>query len=350
MGNSCSCFQSPSESFTKNVELEYIGSNETNLDYEAVQSKPAKKSPNIKLLKRVLKRNLVLLYIKTLKNPANFTVPHETFKQKFSLIETEAVQINEEEYGEYRMVPLFGEFTISLPGIYQTPTFIYQGEWDFFTKQPHGSGTANCLVTQEKYSGNFKNGSKCGLGRIIFPNGDMYEGEFLNGDMNGMGTFLHFQGKVYIGEFKKGFKDGLGKEQDRHESCYEGEFVKGKRNGNGKIIWEDGGYYEGEFVDDKFSGVGERYWPGDKRYFGQWLDDKMHGEGECEWEDGKKYKGMYFKGLESGKGTITYPNGNIYTGALKSGKQAGIGTLTYPDNHSKTGVWENNNFISNLLE
>lgn len=349
MGNACSCLQSPTDLSLKNVEVEYLGSNETNLDYEAIQTNIAK-LPNFKLLKRVAKKFLVSKYIMTLKDSSSFSVPYEKFKQKFSLIETEAVQINEEEYGEYRIVPVFGEYTINLPSIYQYQTYLYQGEWHFFTKNPHGSGTSYCLSAHEKYSGNFKDGEKSGLGRLIFPNGDMYEGEFANGEMNGMGTYLHFQGKVYIGEFKKGLKDGFGKEQDRHESCYEGEFHKGKRYGNGKIIWEDGGFFQGQFVDDKACGVGERYWPGDKKYYGQWIDDKMHGEGECVWEDGRKYKGMYFKGLENGKGTMEFPDGSIYTGAFKNGKQTGIGRLTYPDHNVKKGVWENNNFLSSIIE
>lgn len=35
------------------------------------------------------------------------------------------------------------------------------------------------LIEKARYEGNYVNGKKSGVGRIVYPNGDSYEGEWL---------------------------------------------------------------------------------------------------------------------------------------------------------------------------
>jgi hypothetical protein len=35
-------------------------------------------------------------------------------------------------------------------------------------------------VEKARYEGNYKDGNKCGVGKMIYPNGDIYEGEWLD--------------------------------------------------------------------------------------------------------------------------------------------------------------------------
>lgn len=328
MGGSCACFQGPSSISLKTDEIEYFISNETFQDISPYQ---IFKSQNLQIsnLRNLSKRYLVIKYLSILKSPSLFTVPYPNFNQELKSIESEQVQNIELDYGEYRTTPTWGEFVIPMSA-HVLSEIIYIGEWNFFTKLVHGTGTSYNLKTHEKYSGNFKNGKRHGLGRAIFPNGNLYEGEFFGGEMNGNGTLVYLEGKVYIGEFRKGFKEGYGKEQDRHDSCYEGEYVKDKRSGHGKLIWADGMCYVGDFCDDKMNGVGECWWGDGKTYYGQWANNKMHGEGECTWPDGREYQGQYFKDLEDGYGIMKFSNGEVYEGNWKNGKQNGSGTLHKP--------------------
>jgi hypothetical protein len=35
-------------------------------------------------------------------------------------------------------------------------------------------------VEKARYEGNYKDGNKCGVGKMVYPNGDIYEGEWLD--------------------------------------------------------------------------------------------------------------------------------------------------------------------------
>ena len=323
MGGNCSCFQSEVSLAQNGGELEYFISNYTYQDTDPIQLD--KYEPQIHL-KRILKRYIMSSYINKLKFPQQFILSYPTVNTPLKSIESLTIKNTEEEYGEYRTTPVWGEYLIPAP-LVSIDDIVYIGEWDFLSKIPHGTGISYNKITGEKYSGNFKLFKKHGLGRLIFPSGDLYEGEFVEGEMHGNGTLLYIQGKVYIGEFSKGYKHGYGKEQDRHETCYEGEYVKDKRVGNGKLIWADGRSYVGEFFDDKIHGIGECWWPDEKSYYGQWEKDKMHGEGNCVWTDGREYSGEYYKGIEDGNGKMLFPNGDIYDGTWRNGKQHGFGIM-----------------------
>lgn len=340
MGGTCSCLQSDRNLLD---ELNLLESSKGKIDSRS------RMTPNqLSELIRLSKCYLTKKYLKQIKSSQAFTVPFPYFKGDLKSVESETIKKTEEEYGEYRTTPVWGEYTIPLQPILIENT-IYRGEWDFFSKLPHGTGIIYNQTTGEKYSGNLKMNKKHGLGRLVFSNGDLYEGEFFEGEMHGNGTLVYIQGKVYIGEFCKGLKHGYGKEQDRHETCYEGEYLNNKKSGNGKLIWADGRCYVGEFFDDKMHGVGECLWPDDKRYYGEWVKDKMHGQGEFLWSDGREYYGQYYQNLEDGNGKMIFSNGDLYEGTWRRGKQHGFGVLK-DSNGERKGEWRDGKFIRWIID
>lgn len=318
MGSACTCLQTPNDSNLKTNEIENLVSSETYPDWEMAKALTLVLNPP-RLLRRLLKTRLVSKYLEALKNPLLFKVPHPFCSRSLRSFEIELIRSIEEEYGEFRITPVWGDYIVTLPLI-RIKDSLYEGDWDFFTKTPHGSGVLYNQKTCEKYSGNFKFGKRHGLGRVIQPNGDLYEGEFVEDEIQGFGTLIDHQGKVYIGSFNKGMKEGQGKEQDRHESCYEGEFEANMRHGEGRLIWGDGRCYVGEFFKDKMHGKGECVWPNEKRYYGDWRNGKMNGEGECVWEDGSEYVGGFVEGLQEGRGKLLLADGTFYDGFWKRGE------------------------------
>jgi hypothetical protein len=39
-------------------------------------------------------------------------------------------------------------------------------------------------VEKARYEGNYKDGVRCGVGKMVYPNGDTYEGEWLDNKVN----------------------------------------------------------------------------------------------------------------------------------------------------------------------
>ena len=115
-----------------------------------------------------------------------------------------------------------------------------------------------------KYGGNFKNGTKCGLGYAIYPDGSVYVGEWLNNLPNGKGKLesLKVSGKeeFYEGDWKAGQMSGVGHQKWADGTTYKGGFLSGKKDGHGVFSWPDGNLYEGSYKNDLREGFGKFKW------------------------------------------------------------------------------------------
>lgn len=104
MGGSCSCLQTPSSLALNSCEVNYIIS-ESYQDLE--------KRPNLIIelqdaarITQLSKRYITGEYIKSLKNPEFFHIPHEFFLESLKSIESPTIKTTEHEYGEYRTTPI----------------------------------------------------------------------------------------------------------------------------------------------------------------------------------------------------------------------------------------------------
>jgi hypothetical protein len=71
---------------------------------------------------------------------------------------------------------------------FHQPILIFSGTFDA-ERIKQGNGTFIWMKTGEedetpvekaRYEGNYKDGNKCGVGKMVYPNGDIYEGEWLD--------------------------------------------------------------------------------------------------------------------------------------------------------------------------
>ncbi len=70
---------------------------------------------------------------------------------------------------------------------------------------PHGSGTLIYFTDDSKgrynYSGDWRDGSRHGLGATAFRNGDLYRGRYSDGLENGRGKIFYSNGDTFEGAF-----------------------------------------------------------------------------------------------------------------------------------------------------
>jgi hypothetical protein len=104
------------------------------------------------------------------------------------------------------------------------------------------------LVEKAKYDGNYKDGLKNGVGKMIYPNGDFYEGEWIDNKMQGEGTYTYKKsGDIYSGSWIADKKSGQGTyEFGADSSIMVGTWVDGQIT-TGKWILKGAAEYEGAF-------------------------------------------------------------------------------------------------------
>ena len=128
----------------------------------------------------------------------------------------------------------------------------------------NGKGSLTWLNGQ-MYVGDFVNNEYHGNGTLVYATGKSYMGGFINSKFHGKGTYLYTKiinaketNKVeiiekYEGEWKEGMKCGQGKMIYPNGDVYEGEWKNDKRNGKGSITYSSTGKKEnGEWKDDEF--------------------------------------------------------------------------------------------------
>ena len=164
-----------------------------------------------------------------------------------------------------------------------------EGEGELIVNNNADSDT-NCTI---RYKGNFKNDIQDGYGREENQEDNtVYEGEFKDGVKCGKGKLTYNDGTVYEGEFSDNVIHGKGVMKFANGREYEGEFKEGTMNGKGVFKWEDGCKYVGEYLNGQKHGHGVFYWSDNQYYDGMWMNGKQHGDGSY-YLDSKKLSGHF---------------------------------------------------------
>ena len=188
-----------------------------------------------------------------------------------------------------------------------------------------------------KHIGNYKNNKPEGYGKFIYDN-DKYLGEFKDGTACGFGIYNHEDEVIYTGYWFDDLEENYGIEKWKDGSEYKGQFSEGKKHGIGTYIWNDGSKYEGNWNKNIMEGFGIKYYNKRKVYIGEWKNNLKDGFGEFLFV-GRKYIGFFSKDQIEGFGIYYWAKTNkAYMGFWKNGKQFGFGKFMTRNNR-KYGNW-----------
>lgn len=148
--------------------------------------------------------------------------------------------------------------------------------------------------------------NKTGLGKTLFPNGDMYTGQYVNNQRQGRGTYLWVdRGVIYTGQWNNNLRHGLG-----------------------RIVYPDGGRYYGAWSFDSKNGEGRYTYPDGSSYNGSWENDVKHGFGTYSFTDGSSFVGSFVDGsFVSGEWRLC--GATRYHGTFRNDKPYGAGVFTF---------------------
>ncbi|XP_022598078.1 radial spoke head 10 homolog B-like [Seriola dumerili] len=141
----------------------------------------------------------------------------------------------------------------------QDKTSWYKGDWVKNNREGLGE---RCYPSGNIYSGEWKNNLRHGEGTMRWLKlGQQYVGMWQDGVQHGRGTHIwilrradgsqYSQSNRYTGDFVQGQRHGLGTFYYAGGAIYEGEWKNNKKDGKGKFTFKDGHVFEGEFVDDQ---------------------------------------------------------------------------------------------------
>lgn len=143
-----------------------------------------------------------------------------------------------------------------------------------------------------EYRGDYANGKKHGIGRIVYPNGDRYHGMWYQDMKHGEGTYVYANGDIYSGQWNSGIKDGRGTYVFMaNDSQLVGNWVKGQIQG-GKWVHKDGTCFTGNFVKNLPSGAGLFNFKSGNEQAGEFIERVVGDEDEVElvWKGGPVMK------------------------------------------------------------
>jgi len=184
--------------------------------------------------------------------------------------------------------------------------------------KPHGRGTKTCF-DGTTIEGTFSAGELQDDSVIVnYSNGDVYKGEFKNGEKHGVGKLICNNGDVYEGEFENGKKHGVGKLICNNGDVYDGKFENGKKHGVGSICNSEGYFI---YLNGIESVEGVIKLNNGYEYKGEMLNLQPHGYGTARYIDGGAYEGNFKNGKNHGFGELTYTNGDVYKGKFENGKR-----------------------------
>ena len=133
-------------------------------------------------------------------------------------------------------------------------------------------------------------------------------------------------GDTYSGEFKQGLRHGLGKIVYSDGSVYEGDWVMDRQDGQGRYVSTEGEWYEGTWVKGQRNGKGKSKALDGTEYDGNWEKDVPHGIGLEVCADGSFYVGDFEYGVREGNGTLTMEGGKmVYEGQFSNYEYEGVG-------------------------
>lgn len=150
-------------------------------------------------------------------------------------------------------------------------------------------------------------GTKCGLGQTLFPDGDAYTGEYQDNRRHGVGTYYWAA----------------------HGMLYCGQWSNNRRDGVGRMVFADGSRFFGAWSDDKIHGVGRYTYPDGSAYNGFWVKGVKHGEGTYTFTDGSKHVGSFVDGEFVSGEWVLGASGTRYVGRFKGGRPVGKGVFVF---------------------
>jgi len=136
----------------------------------------------------------------------------------------------------------------------------YEGEWRNGLKQGKGQLYMSGEMSESTYTGTWNEDKMVGYGEVIADFGNpedgsvektSYKGQFANDLKNGQGTEISGEG-TYVGEWKDGTRSGIGKMTYKNGRIYEGYWANGMPNGEGKLKLSNGTIKQGKFIDGEF--------------------------------------------------------------------------------------------------
>lgn len=148
--------------------------------------------------------------------------------------------------------------------------------------------------------------NKNGLGKSLFPNGDMYSGQYKANRREGTGTYVWLQaGILYTGQWRANLRAGVG-----------------------RIVYPDGGRYLGNWANDVKAGQGRYTYPDGSSYSGSWVNDTKHGFGTYAFTDGSSFTGSFVDN-EFVSGEWRLAGGTRYYGTFGNDIPIGKGVYVY---------------------
>lgn len=172
-----------------------------------------------------------------------------------------------------------------------TNNHIFEGTYDA-EKIKQGQGTYIWMgpaseedetpTEKARFEGNYKDGQKTGVGRMVYPNGDVFEGEWLDNKAHGEGTYTYKKSQdIYSGSWVNGKKHGQG----RYEfAADQSQFVGAWENGDmvsGTWELKGAGSYSGNFKLGRPLGAGKYAFTSGITQGGSYVEKKA-AEGEEE--------------------------------------------------------------------
>jgi len=186
-----------------------------------------------------------------------------------------------------------------------------------------------------------------GLGRSISVKKQLYYlGHWVNGKYHGIGQLTRQGYSEYNGEFRDGNKCGYGKLSFINQDVIS---MDGFWNDNiltctcGLIKYKDGSYYKGAIENFERSGYGEYYFSNGNTYLGHWLNNMQHGSGRFVVKDTMEFITFWKDGVPDPPYKIKYPDGSAYYGMCNDFFMPhGYGIKKYADGSVYKGFWTNN--------
>ena len=205
-----------------------------------------------------------------------------------------------------RRLPASGRYTgntyCDLPhghGMFRFPNGdVYVGQFDMGVM--HGQGTLT-YANGSAFEGQFRDGSLNGPGLFKYPNGIARVGVWIDnviqeqngqlvwpdrskyygdiskeGSRHGMGVMIYANGSEYRGMYQNNQKCGFGKYTE-NGSCYEGQFLNDLRHGEGVLSFQDGSSFKGTFMNDQMHGFGIFTSANGKIEKGEWVNGELLG-------------------------------------------------------------------------
>lgn len=200
-----------------------------------------------------------------------------------------------------------------------------------------------------------------GKGKAIMANGDIYVGHWSLGKPNGNGLYIKPKYSKYSGAFKDGKMCGMGRMEFENQPvfCMEGEWIDDKLTGCTRIIYSDGSEYRGYVNDFVREGFGVYHYADGTIIKGKWANNEIveissiirkdirvkifdHDRTKCriKYADGSVYVGCYDQLYRPNiHGKMKYSDGSIYIGHWNAGVKQGIGFLLKNNKDYYNGEW-----------